>query len=245
VADPSCCPQCGAASRGAGASGPCPACLLGLAFDTDEGDEVDDDPSAPGPVYRVLTVLSSERDRTTYLAEQDRTRRLVALDVVRMAADGGDEDLARCRQRLKDLERWAHADVPRVIDGRRSAAGDFCVVSHYVSGQRLDRYCDAKHVDLAGRARLFAALCEIIASAHGVGIHHGRLRPDLVVAVGSGGDVHPVVLGYSVTPGHVPTPGDDFAGLEAEARALGWQGAAGKAWASIDEIRETVCRGWK
>jgi hypothetical protein len=244
MTDPFRCPHCGATAAGADPVGLCPACLFGLAFDTDSDDEPDDDPSVPGPAYRVLTVLSSEHDRTTYLAEQDQTRRLVTLDVVRVPVEGGDDIAVRCRRRLRELMRWVHSGAPRVIDGRRSPSGDFCVVSHYVSGQRLDRYCDARHVDLAGRARLFAELCDIVAAAHRSGIQHGRLRPDLVVAAASGGEVHPVVLGYSVTPGRVPTTGEDLAGLEGVARAMGWQGPREEAWASIDQIRAAVCGGW-
>jgi hypothetical protein len=173
-----------------------------------------------GPACRVVTVLSTEDDRTTYLAEDMDTRRLVTLDVVRLPQDGREEALRHCRARLRSLMRWSHPGVPRVVGGQLGPSGDFCVVSHYVKGQRLDHYCDDKHVDTESRARLFAGVREIVASGHRSGVCHGRLRQDMVIVSGSSRDPRPVVLGYSVTPGCTPMAEDDAAGLEAVARAL-------------------------
>ncbi len=214
------CPQCGTTSAGAGSRSLCPACLLGLAFDEDPDVESGDDHDLDGPPCRVLTVLSTETDRTTYLAEEVGTRRPVTLDVVRLPRDGRDEAIRRCRERLRLLMRWSHSGVPRVVGGQLSPAGDFCVVSYYVKGQRLDRYCDERRVNPESRARLFAVVRETVASGHRSGVCHGRLRPELVVASGSSHDPRPVVLGYSVTPGGAPSAEDDAAGLEALARGL-------------------------
>jgi serine/threonine-protein kinase len=221
VTQPTRCRQCGSRSSGAGPPGLCPACLLGLAVDAGAGADLEDDePDLAGPPCRVVTVLSAEDDRTTYLAEDVETRRLVTLDVVRLPQDGRDEALRQCRARLRSLLRWSHPGVPRVIGGEISPSGDFCVVSHYVKGQRLDRYCDEQQVDAAGRARLFAFVRAIVASGHRSGVCHGRLRQDLVMVFGSSRDPKPVVLGYSVTPGRTPSADDDAAGLDAVAREL-------------------------
>ena len=221
MTQPTRCPQCGSRSSGAGPPGLCPACLLGLAVDAGaDTDPEDDEPDLAGPPCRVVTVLSTEEDRTTYLAEDVETRRLVTLDVVRLPHDGRDEALRQCRARLRSLMRWSYPGVPRVIGGEVSPSGDFCVVSHYVKGQRLDRYCDDKQVDAASRARLFAVVREIVAGGHRSGVCHGRLRQDLIMVSGSSRDPKPVVLGYSVAPGRTPSAEDDAAGLVAVARAL-------------------------
>jgi serine/threonine protein kinase len=186
----------------------------------------------------VLAVLSSEHDRTTYLAEQDQTRRLVTLDVVRVPPDEGNEGAERCRERLRALMGWVHPGVPRVIDGRRTPFGDFCVVAHYATGPQLDRYCNSRDLDPGNRASLFATVCDTVSHGHQHGICHGRLRPDSIIVSGSREEVVPVVLGYSVIPGRVPTIGDDVSGLEIVARAMGWQGPEGRAWCSVDALRE-------
>ena len=220
MTQPTSCPQCGSRSAGTGPASLCPACLLGLALDAGVDDDLDDEVEPPGPVCRVVTVLSTENDRTTYLAEDADTRRLVTLDVVRLPQDGRDEAIRHCRARLRSLMRWSHPGVPRVVGGQLGSSGDFLVVSHYVKGQRLDRFCDERSADAETRARLFQTVREIVAGGHGRGICHGRLRPDLVVAAGSSRDPRPMVLGYSVTPGRTPTPEADRAELEAVARAL-------------------------
>jgi hypothetical protein len=214
------CPQCGSRWSGPGSPGLCPACLLRLAVDAGVDDDLDNEPDLAGPPCRVVTVLSTEDDRTTYLAEDVGTRRLLTLDVVRMPHDGRDEALRWCRARLQTLMRWSHPGVPRVIGGEVSPSGDFCVVSHYVKGQRLDRYCDDKQLVAAARAHLFAVVAEIVASGHRSGVCHGRLRPDLLIVSGSSRDPRPVVLGYSVTPGRTPAADDDAAALDAIARGL-------------------------
>jgi hypothetical protein len=220
VTEPTRCPHCGAQSSGTEPPSLCPACLLGLALDANLDADQDDGSDLAGPPCRVVTVLSTEDDRTTYLAEDVDTRRLVTLDIVRLPQESRDEALRLCRARLRSLIRWSHPGVPRVVGGEVSPSGDFCVVSHYVKGQRLDRYCDEKQVDAESRAGLFAVVRETVASGHRRGVCHGRLRPDLVIVSGSSRDPRPVVLGYSVTPGRAPAAEHDNAGLAAVARAL-------------------------
>ncbi len=244
MSDATGCPQCGGTSPGIGRSRLCPACLLRLALEADEGPEPDDDVDGPVPIYRVLTILASEDDRTVYLAEQDRARRLVTLDVVRVAVGApGDQD-GGCRHRVRALMRWSHPSVPRTIDGRRTHSGDFCVVAHHVTGPALDRYCESRGLHGQDRARLFSIVCDIVADGHRHGICHGRLRPDLVIADVVRTDVVPIVLGYSVLSGRVPTVADDLAGLERIARAMGWRGAAVSGWKSLDDLRAAASADW-
>ena len=95
--------------------------------------------------------------------KQERTRRLVTLDVVGVPADGGDEVAARCRERLGALMRWVHSGVPRVIDGRRSPSGDFCVVVALRQRPAPRPLLRRRHVDAASlRARLFSPICATI-----------------------------------------------------------------------------------
>jgi hypothetical protein len=191
-----------------------------LALDAGVDADLDDEADAVAPPCRVVTVLSTEDDRTSYLAEDGDTRRLVTLDVVRLPQDGRDEALRQCRARIRALMRWSHPGVPRVVGGQLSSSGEFCIVSHYVKGRRLDRYCDDRQLDAASRARLFALVREIVETGHRNGVCHGRLRPDHVIVSGSSRDPRPVVLGYSVTPGRTPSEEDDTAGLEAVACGL-------------------------
>lgn len=237
------CPRCGAMLRGIGSSGLCPSCLLGLG--TEDEPDLPEDVGAPIPVYRVLTILSSESDRTTYLAEQDRPRRLVSLDVVRLASGAAaDDEPGGPRTRLRALVRWSHPAVPPVLDGRRTPAGDFCVVSRYAAGAPLARYCDARGLDAADRVRLFAEVCDAVEDGHRRGICHGRIRSDLVVAAEAGQGVVPQVLGYSVSSAAPATIEDDVMALAGLAWAMGWSGATRSRSISVEDLRAAAAGGW-
>lgn len=244
MADPTGCPRCAGTSPGIGTAGLCPSCLLALALEAGGEPECADHANAPAPVYRVLTVLSSEPARMTYLAEQEETQRLLTLDVVRTAVSAGGAESASLDRRLRALIGWSHPNVPRVVDGRLTASGDFCVVAHYASGPPLDRYCQARRLDGPGRARLFARVCETVSDGHRHGVCHGRLRPDLVIAGAAGEDVAPLVLGYSMLCEREPTIADDILALEGLARAMGWQGPAGRSWRSVDALLAAACSDW-
>jgi hypothetical protein len=245
VTDTTDCPRCGGTWSAIGRAKLCPSCLLGLAFEADlaptSGEAVD----LPGPVYQVIAVLASEPARTTYLAEEDGTRRLLTLDVVRTARLAGGAESAWIDDRLGALTRWSHPSVLRIIDGRRTANGDYCVVAHYASGPPLGRYCETRRLDGPSRARLFARVCEAVANGHRHGVSHGRLRPDLVVAGAAAGDeVVPLILGYSMLPERLPTVEDDLPALEVLARAMGWQGPPGRSWHSVEELVEAASTDW-
>ena len=238
------CPRCGGTSPGVGRFGHCPSCLLGLALGADDGSGPSELANGRAPVYRVLTILSSEPDRTTYLAEQDETRRLVTLDVVRLVRAPGDDDPAWLADRLRALTSWAQPGAPCVIDGRTTPSGDFCVVAGYAAGPALDRYCEAHSLDGQSRARLFAQVCDIVSDGHRHGVCHGRLRPDLVIAKVTRDEVVPLILGYSMLPDRVPAVEDDILALEQVARAMGWQCPLGRSWRSVEALLAAASRDW-
>jgi hypothetical protein len=238
------CPGCGTSISAASPGGLCPSCLFALALPGGEDTAKADEDILPGPVYRVLAVLASDTDRTTYLAEQDEPRRMVTLDVVRLGDQAGAAEA--CQRRVRLLGRLRHPSMARVLEGRLMPSGDFCVVARHVPGRRLDQYCGAKRLPAAERARLFLALCDVVAFAHGQGVCHGRLGPAAVVVSEGAGHRVVTLAGFTVTPGHEPVVLDDVAGLLAIARAAGWKAAGGgRGWGSLDALCAAVSGGWE
>lgn len=210
------CRQCGApASTGMLPAALCPACLFALALRED--DAVSDGEAAL--TYRVLTVLAGDEDRTTYLSEQFPARRLVTLEVVRAGAVEGLTP-ASFDLRLKSLARLTHAGIARILDGRVTAAGDYCVMAQYLPGPPIDRYCERHQLALVDRVRLFSTLCRTVEQCHAHSVIHGRLASDVVVVVGSGDDLRPVVTGFSVCSDRA-TVADDVSGLRSVLDAMG------------------------
>lgn len=245
MADTTRCPRCGAADSSTGVSGMCGSCLLELALlPPDDALDGEDDGNAPptDTAYRVVTILAADAAGSLYLAEEDRTRRLVTLHVVKLEqpADGGGQQAFR--DRVLRLRRLVHPAIPAVIDARMTPSGDGCVVAAHVNGPQLRRYCQSAAVDGATRARLFQQVCDAIEYAHRLGICHGRLGPDsVIVRMDEPGGPSPMVLGFSLAPTLAPGPAADLAGLASIARSMGWTGAAPDTWPSIEALRDKVC----
>jgi serine/threonine protein kinase len=243
------CPACGS-ERPAGApvEGPCPLCLLVLALTPASADAVEEDADllVPEEEYRVLTILGTDAAGTTYLAEQERSRRLVAMHLVKLGPSSSERQRLAVRDRAATLERLSHPAIQSIIQARRTPTGDGCVVAAYVQGQTLARYAQSPRVSDEMRAAVFATICDAVADAHRQGVCHGRLGPDMVVMRSSGDDpATPVLVGFSLFDGPPPGIEADFAGLETIARALGWSGTAPARWESVRSIRDTVCGCWR
>ncbi len=248
MADSRRCARCGAVGSEADLSGLCASCLLELALAVpDAGAPADEDgePLLPEAAYRVVTILGADEHGTTYLAERDRSRRLVTLHVVKLGQPLDEARQRAFREQASRLERLAHPGIQPILDARLTGAGDACVVSPYTNGPQIGRYCSSCRFDGPARARLFSLVCDAVGYAHRQGVSHGRLRPDAVVVQISGRDAAPLVVGFSIFPGIPPGVDADVAGVESIGRAMGWAGASPAAWTSLDALREAVCEDWR
>jgi len=87
------------------------------------------------------------------------------------------------RQILAGLE---HPALTRLLDGGVTTLGAPYLVMEYVDGQSIDRYCDAQQLDLPGRLRLFAQVCDGVAYAHRSLVLHRDLKPSNVLVTADG-----------------------------------------------------------
>ncbi len=119
-------------------SGMCATCLLGLAMVEPEADDPVPDDAGPALVpesaYRVLTILAADDDRHDlpgraggHTAARDAPRGPAGAALRRRAAAG-------IPPACGGLGGWLTRAIPPIIDARRTAAGDGCVVAPYVNG---------------------------------------------------------------------------------------------------------------
>ena len=87
------------------------------------------------------------------------------------------------RQILAGLE---HPALTRLLDGGVTPTGEPYLVMEYVDGQPLDRHCDARHLDVPARLRLFTAVCEGVAFAHRNLVLHRDLKPSNILVTSDG-----------------------------------------------------------
>jgi len=135
-------------------------------------------PQAQFGPYRALHLLGRGGMSAVYLAERadGQFQQTVALKV--MAGYLADREFFRRfeaeRQFLAVLN---HHNIPRLLDGGVSSAGDPFLVTEYVDGQSIDRHCEEKKLDIQDRLRIFLQVCEAVDYAHRNLIVHRDLKP--------------------------------------------------------------------
>ncbi|RZA15469.1 MAG: serine/threonine protein kinase, partial [Lysobacteraceae bacterium] len=99
-----------------------------------------------------------------------------ALKLIRAAADSpaARERFLRERQLLAQLH---HPNIATLLDGGFSDEGDPYFVMEYVDGAPIDRWCDARKLDLRQRVHLFMQVLEAVGHAHRNLVIHRDLKP--------------------------------------------------------------------
>ena len=207
------CSSCGAQPSGRLAGGLCPACLLRLAMlPPEEGADAAIDDDGVGP-YQLVAVLDGDASRTVYLAERQASPRFLAVEVVRAAA-AATTTAGTFRARVGELLRLAHPGIARVLGGSVTPDGAYCVVSEYVPGAAIDRYCSSRRPEMTERLGLVLSACRALEHAHGLKVLHGRLGANSIVVSRASGQTQAVVTGFGVFAAPV-------AGGDADVVALG------------------------
>ncbi|MDT8998423.1 serine/threonine-protein kinase [Paucibacter sp. APW11] len=91
--------------------------------------------------------------------------------------------LARERQILASLN---HPHIARLLDGGTTPGGRPYLVMEYIEGQRIDRFCAERSLDLQARLALFAQVCEALAYAHRQLVIHCDIKPGNVLVTAEG-----------------------------------------------------------
>jgi serine/threonine-protein kinase len=99
-----------------------------------------------------------------------------ALKVMAPGALSADT-LARFEQERRILARLSDARIARLYDGGVLADGRPWLAMEFVAGERLDRWCDARKLDVRARVQLVLELVGAVASAHRSLIVHRDIKP--------------------------------------------------------------------
>jgi serine/threonine-protein kinase len=139
-----------------------------------------------GP-YRVTGVLGRGGMGTVFEAARDdeHFEQRVALKVMRGSL-GGPEARLRFLQERQILARLEHPSIARLLDGGETGDGVPWLAMERVDGQPIAAWCDARRLPLAGRIRLLAAVCDVVAYAHAHLVVHRDLKPGNVLVDAAG-----------------------------------------------------------
>jgi len=135
-------------------------------------------PQAPFGAYRAIRPLGRGGMSAVYLAERadGQFQQTVALKV--MAGCLADRDFFRRFEAERQfLAALSHHNITRLLDGGLSSNGDPFLVTEYVDGEALDRYCEQRALGVDARLRIFLQVCEAVDYAHRNLIVHRDLKP--------------------------------------------------------------------
>jgi len=92
----------------------------------------------------------------------------------------------RFRREGQVLARLAHSHITRLLDAGVGANGQPYLVLEIVDGERIDRYCDARHLGVDARLALFLDVLDAVAHAHANLIVHRDIKPENVLVARDG-----------------------------------------------------------
>ena len=124
----------------------------------------------------IVRLLGEGGMGEVYLAQDTGLERQVAVKLLKRQLDD-QALLRRFRHERKVLAALTHPNIARLYGGALTPEGRAYLVMEYVEGERLDRYCDARGLDVTARLALFRKVCAAVTYAHQNLVVHRDLKP--------------------------------------------------------------------
>jgi tetratricopeptide (TPR) repeat protein len=135
-------------------------------------------PTASFGSYRAAELLGRGGMSSVYLARRadGQFEQTVALKIMAGYLTG-PEFLRRFEIERQLLATLNHNNITRLLDGGVSSAGDPFLITEYVDGQPIDRWCDDRKLDVRARLKIFLQVSDAVDYAHRNLIVHRDLKP--------------------------------------------------------------------
>jgi serine/threonine-protein kinase len=155
-----------------------------------------------GP-YEIVRRLGAGGMGTVYLAERvdGQVRTTVAVKIVKRGMDT-EQILLRFANERQALAELHHPNIASFLDAGMTDDGLPYIIMEYVDGERIDRHCAGRRLDVRGRLGLFCQVCDSVSHAHRNLFIHRDLKPSNILITGSG---EPKLLDFGLAK--VLTPG--------------------------------------
>jgi serine/threonine protein kinase/tetratricopeptide (TPR) repeat protein len=149
-----------------------------------------------GP-FRVIERIGRGGMGVVYRGERDAAdfAQTVAIKLIRRGFDF-DEVQARFLRERRILAGLSHPNLARFIDGGVTADGRPWFALDFVRGQPINRWCDARRLDVRARMHLLLDVCAAVQYAHTQLVVHRDLKPGNIL-VDEGGTVRLLDFGIA------------------------------------------------
>ena len=126
--------------------------------------------------YRIVSLLGVGGMGEVYLAADTVHGRQVALKLV---GQGRAEDVRgrHFRHERKALATLNHPHIARLYGSGITPDGQAYLVMEHIEGERLDRFCQERGLDVGARLALFRKVCAAVTYAHQNLVVHRDLKP--------------------------------------------------------------------
>jgi len=145
--------------------------------------------------YRITGLLGEGGQGVVVRAEQQQTRRPVALKVLKRPAWVDARDARFFAREIETLARLNHPGIATIHDAGLTEDGQPFFVMELIDGVPLNRYVRDASLSLRQRLELFVGQCAAISYAHQRGVIHRDIKPSNVLVTADG---QPKVLDFGL-----------------------------------------------
>jgi serine/threonine-protein kinase len=153
------------------------------------GEERDDDRwiGARVGAYRIVRRIGVGGMGAVYegMRDDDEFAMRVAIKVLRRSVESSLA-VQRFRRERQILASLSHRNIAALLDGGMTEEGQPYLVMEFVDGIPITRWCDARHLDIAGRLQLMRQVCGAVRHAHQQLVVHRDLKPGNILVSGDG-----------------------------------------------------------
>ncbi|MCA9085214.1 MAG: serine/threonine protein kinase [Planctomycetaceae bacterium] len=199
---PRLCAQCGAVLAEDGASSLCPACLLQVGFETQNGElgQPGDSSAAYQPTFlppsvdelaphfpqlEIVEVVGHGGMGVVYKARQIELDRLVALKILRPNVSSEKGFAERFQREARALAKLNHPNIITVYDfGRKDSLYYF--IMEYVEGTNLRHLERSGNLSPREALQVVPQVCAALQYAHDNGIVHRDIKPENILIARDG-----------------------------------------------------------
>ena len=150
--------------------------------------------------YQLQMVLGAGGLGTVYRAEQEKTKRMVALKMIRCGVHS-TELRRRFKYDISLLGRLRHPGIAQILDSgivKTSLGVQPYFAMDFVEGTALLEFARRRRLGSRERIELFAEICDAVQHAHQKGVIHGDLKPGKILVEESG---QPKIIGFGLARG--------------------------------------------
>jgi tRNA A-37 threonylcarbamoyl transferase component Bud32 len=162
--------------------------------------------------FSILGEIGSGSQGVVYKAEQQGTRRLVALKVIREGAFASKSERTRFQREIEFVSRLQHPNIVTVYACGQEAGHEYYAME-FVEGEALDTFLSGRTLSVSETIGLFLQICDAISYAHQRGVIHRDLKPSNILIDSNG---RPRIVDFGLAK-----PVAESAGLRSAATRVG------------------------